>query len=92
MNMRLFFRQAARRIATVTIGAAEHDVRGFVHRLDAGVALQAADAFRVRLAWRLIDPIASRTRCAFHSSTLVAETEVGGRNRRPVPAPAPRAQ
>ena len=34
-DVRLLFRQAARRIAAVAIGAAEHHVRGLMHRLDA---------------------------------------------------------
>ena len=59
-DVRLLFRQAARRIAAVAIGAAEHDVRRRVHRLDAGVALIAADAFRVGLRLGLVDPVALR--------------------------------
>ena len=43
----------------MAIGAAEHDVRGRVHRLDAVVALIAADTLRVGLRLGLIDPIAS---------------------------------
>ena len=54
--MRLFFRQATRRIAAVTIGAAEHDMLGFVHWLDAFVTFQTANAFCVRFGLRLIDP------------------------------------
>ena len=59
-DVRLLFRQAARGIAAVAIGAAEHDVRGLVHRLDAVVALVAADAFRVGLSLGLIDPVLLR--------------------------------
>ena len=59
-DVRLLFRQAARGIAAVAIGAAEHDVGGLVHRLDAVVALIAADALRVGLRLRLIDPVLAR--------------------------------
>ena len=55
------FVQAARRIAAMTIGAAEHDiVIGLMHRLDAVMTLETADAFRVGLGLGLIDPIARR--------------------------------
>jgi hypothetical protein len=49
----------------VTIGAAEYNVLlGLVHRLDAVMALQATDAFRVGLRLGLIDPITRRQCCA----------------------------
>ena len=63
--MRLLFRQAARRIAAMTIDAAKHDVLGFVHRLDALMALQTANALGVCFALGLIDPVPRRQSCAF---------------------------
>jgi hypothetical protein len=47
----------------MTIDTAEDDVLGFVHRLDALMALQTTDAFRVGLELGLIDPIAWRQSC-----------------------------
>ena len=55
----LLFRQAAGRIAAMAIGAAEHDIRGGMHRLDAIVALIAAGAFCVGLR-----PGFDRSNCA----------------------------
>ena len=80
--MRLLFRQAARRIAAVTIGAAEHDVlRGLVHRLDAAGGIDAADAFRVGLR-----PAFDRSSCGRASGGSVIDVEVEqkwvGRSRR----------
>jgi len=62
--MRLFLGQAARGIAAMAIGAAKHDVLGFVHRLDALVALQTANALGVSFASRLVDPVPWRQSCA----------------------------
>src|SRR5690606_33981489 len=44
-------------VAAVAIDAAEHDVGGGVHVLDALVALDATGAFAVGLGVRLVDPI-----------------------------------
>src|SRR5215467_1650340 len=47
-DMRLFFGQTARGIPTVTVGAAEYDVLGFVHRLNTLMALQASNTLTIR--------------------------------------------
>jgi hypothetical protein len=57
-DMGLLHFQTARRIATVAIDAAEHDMRRLVHRLDAFVTLHAAHAFSIGLGLGLIDPVA----------------------------------
>jgi hypothetical protein len=75
----LFFRQATRWIAAVAIGAPEHDVFGFVHWLDALMALQTADALCIGLGLRLIDPISRRQSCACDCRPLN-----GNRSRRAV--------
>ena len=55
--MSLLFFQTESRIAAMAIGAAEHDVGCLMHRLDAFVALIAADAFGIGLSLRLVDPV-----------------------------------
>ena len=60
-DMRFLLREARSGIAAVAIDAAEHDVRGLVHFLDAAVAFETAPAFGVRLRESLIDAIAWRT-------------------------------
>jgi hypothetical protein len=47
-----------------------------MHRLDASVALEAADAFCVGLCLRLVDPVALR-RCGWAGDRELGETEVG---------------
>jgi hypothetical protein len=44
----------------MAISAAKHHVLGFVHRLDALMALQTADALGIGFALRLIDPVPRR--------------------------------
>jgi hypothetical protein len=46
----------------MTVGAAEHDMRGFMHRFYALMTLQTAETLRVRLRLRLIYPIAPWSR------------------------------
>lgn len=48
----------------MAISAAKHDVLGFVHRLDAVMTLQTANALGVSFALRLIDPVPRRQGCA----------------------------
>jgi hypothetical protein len=45
--MRLLFRQPARGVSSMAIRATKHHMRRLMHRLDAGVTLIAAHAFRV---------------------------------------------
>ena len=80
--MRLLFRQAARRIAAMTIGAAEHDMRGRVHRLDAVDGIECSRRFLRRLA-----PGFDRSRLRGRESDVERMTDVSaeqkwvGRNR-----------
>jgi len=54
----------------MAISAAKHDVLGFVHRLDALMTLQTANALGVSFALRLIDPVPRRQNCACSDRSL----------------------
>ena len=60
-NVRLLFRQAARRVAAVAIRATKDHVRCLVHWFHAVVALNAPGTFRVGGGLRLIDEVLART-------------------------------
>src|SRR6266576_98323 len=60
-NMSLLGFEMTRRIAAVTVRATEnHILFGFMHRLDALMTFQAANAFRISLGLGLIDPVSRR--------------------------------
>ena len=59
-DVRVPLRQAGRGVATVTICAAQHDVRRRVHRLDAGMTFETAAALAGRFRHGLINDISRR--------------------------------
>ena len=81
-NVRLLFRQAARGIAAVAIGAAEHDMLGLVHRLDALMALQAADAFGIGFAPAFDRSSFAAAKLRVRSSMSQRERRLAGRSRK----------
>jgi hypothetical protein len=60
-NMCRLFSQTEHGITAVTISAAKHYVRSFMHGFDTLMTLEASSAFCVCLCLGLIDPIVRRT-------------------------------
>src|SRR5262249_5647186 len=65
LNMCRLFSQTERGISAVTISAAKHYVRSFMHGFDTLMTLETSSAFCVCVCLGLIDPIARRTSNGF---------------------------